>query len=157
LQIFHNRFGKMTIFQASNLLSKNASKLLLSIKNVSLTHHPSLRMNLKCFHQHTISSPKCNKLKNVTQSVQWLLAGGVVVSAKICFDSKVAKCESRIEPLPILGKIQDTTESTKEVKDMNTLPWDQLLQYILPHILSLAVAVAAALTVAIVNTKVATE
>ena len=147
----------MTIFQASNLLSKNASKLLLRMKNASLTHQPSLKMNFKCFHQHTISTPKCNKLKNVTQSVQWLLAGGVVVSAKICLDSKVAKCEARIEPLPILEKIQDTTESIKEVKDVNTLPWDQLLQYILPHILSLAVAVAAALTVAIVNTKVATE
>ena len=114
-------------------------------------------MNLKCFHRHTISTPKCNKLNNVTQSLQWLLAGGVVVSAKICFDSKIAKCEARIEPLPILEKIQDTKESIKEVKDVNTLPWDQLLQYILPHILSLAVAVAAALTVAIVNTKVATE
>jgi hypothetical protein len=147
----------MTIFQASNLLSKNASKLLLSIKNVSLTHHLPIRMNLKCFHRHTISTPKCNKLNNVTQSVQWLLAGGVVVSAKICFDSKIAKCEARIEPLPILEKIQDTKEPVKEVKDVNTLPLDQLLQYILPHILSLAVAVAAALTVAIVNTKVATE
>ena len=78
------------------------------------------------------------------------------MSAKICFDSKIAKCEARIEPLPILEKIQDTKESIKEVKDVNSLPWDQLLQYILPHILSLAVAVAAALTVAIVNTKVAT-
>ena len=152
----------MTIFQASNLLSKNASKLLLSIKNVSLTHHLPIRMNLRCFHRHAISNrhaistPKCNKLNNVTQSVQWLLAGGVVLSAKICFDSKIAKCEARIEPLPILEKIQDTKESIKEVKDVNTLPWDQLLQYILPHILSLAVAVAAALTVAIVNTKVAT-
>ena len=144
----------MTIFQASNLLSKNASRLLLSIKNVSLTHHLPIRTNLKCFHRHTISTPKCNKLNNVTQSVQWLLAGGVVVSAKICFDSKVAKCEARVEPLPILEKIQDTKES---VKDVNTLPWDQLLKYILPHILSLAVAVAAALTVAIVNTKVDTE
>ena len=146
----------MTIFQASNLLSKNASKLLLFMKNVSLTNHLPIRTNLKCFHRHTISTPKCNKLNNVTQSVQWLLAGGVVVSAKICFDSKIAKCEARIEPLPILEKIQDTKESIKEVKDVNTLPWDQLLQYILPHILSLAVAVAAALTVAIVNTKVAT-
>ena len=157
MQIFQNCFGKMTIFHASNLLSKNASKLLLSLKNVSLTHHLPIRTNLKCFHRHTISTPKCNKLNNVTQSVQWLLAGGVVVSAKICFDSKIAKCEARIEPLPILEKIQDTKDRLKEVKDVNTLPWDQLLQYILPHILSLAVAVAAALTVAIVNTKVATE
>ena len=93
------------------------------------------------------------KFKNCTQSLQWILAGGVVVSAKIALDSKIAKCEARVEsPLPVLEKIQDTQSNT-ELKEVS-IPWHQLLNYILPHIVSLAVAVAAALTAAVVNTKI---
>ena len=54
-------------------------------------------------------------LQQLNQSLQWMLAGGVVVSAKIYLDSNVAKCEAKIEPAPILEKIKDTNESINDV------------------------------------------
>ena len=112
-----------------------------------------MKMNLKRGLHRFTPTPKCDKTKKWTQSLQWILAGGVVVSARIAIDStNVAKCEARIQSPPL----QSTTVSVQEVKDGTTtsLPWNQLLNYILPHILSLAVAVAAALMVAVVNTKI---
>ena len=99
----------MTLSCLSNSLLKNANRLLLNFKNVSLSH-PNLNMSATSMHRFT-QSPK---LKNCTQSMQWILAGGVVVSAKIAFDSRIAKCQARIEgPSPILEKNQDSKCATE--------------------------------------------
>ena len=137
----------MAIYQAySRILSKNANKLLVGFKQSSSTMRINLIRGLHRFNP----APKCDKTVKWTQSLQWVLAGGVVVSAKIAFDSNIAKCEAKIQPPLLLS----TNTSVQEVKDGTALPWSQLCQYILPHILSLVVAVSAALMVAIVNTKI---
>ena len=82
----------MAIYQAySLLLSKNANKLLFGFKHSSIT----MKMNLKRGLHRFTPTPKCDKTKKWTQSLQWILAGGVVVSARIAIDStNVAKCEA---------------------------------------------------------------
>lgn len=89
--------------------------------------------------------------RQTSTTVQWIIAGGGIVTAKLLFDLKIAKCEARVEePLTL----QKTPENLETVAVDSSFPWTQFLMHLLPHAVALSIALVTAVAVAIMNTQI---
>lgn len=86
--------------------------------------------------------------KAFSTSLQWILAGGTVLTAKVFLGFDKAFCESRVNTAVILEKKSQKSPAESQ------FPWLQFLKYLWPYILSLTIAIASALAVAVLNTKI---
>ncbi len=89
-----------------------------------------------------------DKIPNSVKIFQWTLAGGAALTIRqLCFQ-KVTRCEVNVVQPPT------TVSTTPSPAATSPFPWSQFLRALLPHILSLIVAVVSATAVAILNTKI---